>query len=109
MNLFCFDLNAPVGGDYAPVSRAFAQALQSETDGVIGSAPQPNKVRGNGAHVSGSGVRRWCTVKIHIDRFAIPLVELLQDGDQFHFIIDRVESQSQLWYQVMSIDQIGHA
>jgi len=41
-------------------------------------------------------------------RVAVLPAKLLKDGDQFIFIVHRIESQSKLGDQVMSVDEIGH-
>ncbi len=48
---------------------------------------------------------------VKIDFQALPASQpavFLQDGNQLHFILHRIEPQAQLGDQVVSIDQVGH-
>ena len=47
-------------------------------------------------------------VKKDLQLAVLHSAELLQDGDQFHFIVDRIQAQAELGNEVMSIDEIGH-
>jgi hypothetical protein len=63
-------------------------------------------MRGNSAQFSGPDLRR--SIKIDLNLFALEPAKLLQNGDQFHFVVYGVQAQAQLGDQVMSIDQVRH-
>ena len=75
---------------------------------MIGSGPQPDEMRVNGAQFPGPGPSRWGSVKIDFKLFAFAPVKFLKDVDQLHFIINGIQTQSYFWDQVVTIDQVRH-
>ena len=103
-----FCLHLPVGGDHGPVPSAFSQSFQAVTDGVVGAISEPHKMCSYGTKFSGPGLTGWRTIEEDFHLFLFHSAKFLQDGDQFHLVVDRVQAQPQLGDEIMSVDQIRH-
>jgi hypothetical protein len=54
------------------------------------------------------GLKRGRSIKIDFDLLPFQPAKLLQDGDEFNFIIHRVEAQAKFGYEVMTVNKIRH-
>ena len=53
---------------------------------------QPHEVRGHGTQLSRPGLSRWRSIEEDFHLLPLCSAEFLQDGDQFHFVIEGVQA-----------------
>jgi len=100
----CLSLFAKSSDEIISAPRAFTHLFQPSADGVVGGPSQWNKMCCNGTQLSGPGVRRGGTVEVDLHLFAFQSAKFLQYGDKFHFIVHRIQTQTEFGNQVVSIN-----
>lgn len=104
-----FGLDLAVGGDYAPVAGGTPQGAQPANDGGICCLAGADEVGFDQANFTGAGLGFGRAVEVNFEAgFTAQVAESVEAVDEFQFVIQRIETQSNFWNEIVSINQKWH-
>ena len=101
-------LDGPIRTHDSPVLRGPTKPLQTVLNSRVGSHSRANEVRRERSEALCAVVARRRAVEKDFDPRAGPTPEVLENRHQFQFIVGRIKAQTNLWNQVMAVDQVWH-
>lgn len=104
----CRSAHFMVGRNHCPILRGFSHVLQPSANGKIRGLTLPDKVSLDHADLPRARLPCGRAVEVNLDPVARDPRKVLQEADEFFFIVRVFEAQSEFGNQVVSVNQIGH-